>query len=81
MVLPPKIKNVSVSDEEIDHALYSGLDAEGVVRMRAVELAVSFFKDKQVSDVKHFQKTYEEIYNFIKNLDDEKQTVHPGGFH
>lgn len=70
-----------MSDEEIDNAIYSGLDTEGAIRMKAVELAISFFKDKQVSDVKHFQKTYEEIYNFIKNLHDEKQTVHPGSFH
>lgn len=75
----PKVKHVSISEDEIDKYLTSGLDAEGLIRMKAVDLAISFFKDKQVSDVKHFQKTYEEIYRFIKNLEDEKDTIHPGG--
>lgn len=67
-----------MTDEEIDKALYQGLDSEGIARLKSVELAISFFKDKQVSDVKHFQKTYEEIYKFIKNLEDEKDAIHPG---
>jgi hypothetical protein len=77
----PKVKNVSTSDDELDKALRSGLDEEGLIRMKAVDLAVSFFKDKQVSDVKHFQKTYEEIYKFIKNLENEEDKLHSGGIY
>jgi hypothetical protein len=41
--------------------------------MRAVDMAITFFKDKQVSDIRHFQKTYEEIYKFITNLQNESE--------
>lgn len=64
----PKVKDVAISDNEIDRLLTQGLDQEGLVRMKAVDMAICFFKDKQVSDIRHFQKTYEDIYKFITNL-------------
>jgi len=65
----PKVKDVDISDKEIDRLLTQGLDAEGLIRMKAVDMAISFFKEKQVSDIRHFQKTYEDIYKFITNLE------------
>lgn len=66
-----------MSDKEITKILNEGLDQEGLIRMKAVDMAISFFKDKQVSDIRHFQKTYEEIYKFITNLkQDETEGIH-----
>lgn len=65
----PKVKDVDISDKEIDRLLTQGLDKEGLIRMKAVDMAISFFKEKQVSDIRHFQKTYEDIYKFITNLE------------
>lgn len=75
----PKVKGDNLSDEQVDKALKVGLDEEGLVRLKAVDLAISFFKDKQVSDVRHFQKTYEDIYKFILNLkDDDTERIYQG---
>ena len=66
-----------MTDQQITELLYEGLDQEGMVRMKAVDMAISFFKDKQVSDIRHFQKTYEDIYKFITNLkEDETKGIH-----
>lgn len=66
-----------MTDREITDRLSEGLDQEGLIRMKAVDMAISFFKDKQVSDIRHFQKTYEEIYKFITNLkEDETKGIH-----
>lgn len=65
----PKVKDVEISDKEIDRLLTQGLDQEGLIRMKSVDMAICFFKDKQVSDIRHFQKTYEDIYKFITNLE------------
>ena len=64
----PKVKEIDFSESEIDRLLKQGLDQEGLIRMKSVDMAISFFKDKQVSDIRHFQKTYEDIYKFITNL-------------
>lgn len=64
----PKVKDVNISESEIDRLLTHGLDQEGLIRIKSVDMAISFFKDKQVSDIRHFQKTYEDIYKFITNL-------------
>lgn len=70
-------KNPKMTDREITDLLNEGLDQEGLIRMKAVDMAISFFKDKQVSDIRHFQKTYEEIYKFITNLkEDETKGVY-----
>jgi hypothetical protein len=76
----PKIKSESLSEEEVDRLIKSNLDEEGMIRMKAVDLAIAFFKDKQVSDIRHFQKTYEDIYKFILNLekDDTKEGIYQG---
>jgi len=75
----PKVKDSHLSDEQIDNALKAGLDDEGLVRLKAVDLAICFFKDKQVSDIRHFQKTYEDIYKFILNLkDDDTERIYQG---
>lgn len=66
-----------MTDRKITELLQEGLDQEGLIRMKAVDMAISFFKDKQVSDIRHFQKTYEEIYKFITNLkEDETKGIH-----
>lgn len=66
-----------MTEKKLNELLEKGLDAEGLVRMKAVDMAISFFKDKQVSDIRHFQKTYEEIYKFIINLqNDTEKGVH-----
>ena len=75
----PRVKTENLSEEQIDKALKAGLDDEGLVRLKAVDLAICFFKDKQVSDIRHFQKTYEDIYKFILNLkDDESERIYQG---
>lgn len=76
----PKIKSENLSEEKVDEIIKSNLDQEGLVRMKAVDLAIAFFKDKQVSDIRHFQKTYEDIYKFILNLekDDTKEGIYQG---
>ena len=56
-----------MSNEEIDRLLEAGLDKEGLLRLKAVELTVEFFKTFQVSDLKHFNKQYEDTYNFLIN--------------
>lgn len=71
----PKVKDVDISENEIDRILTQGLDQEGIIRMKSVDMAISFFKDKQVSDIKHFQKTYEDIYKFITNLEQNGTTT------
>lgn len=66
-----------MTDQRITEILKEGLDQEGLIRMKAVDMAISFFKDKQVSDIRHFQKTYEDIYKFITNLkEDETKGIH-----
>lgn len=62
-----------MTDKKLNELLEKGLDKEGLVRMKSVDMAISFFKDKQVSDIRHFQKTYEDIYKFITNLQDESE--------
>lgn len=76
----PKIKSESLPDEEVDRLIKSNLDEEGLIRMKAVDMAIAFFKDKQVSDIKHFQKTYEDIYKFILNLEtnDKPEGIYQG---
>lgn len=76
----PKIKSENLSEEKVDQLIKSNLDEEGLVRMKAVDLAIAFFKDKQVSDIRHFQKTYEDIYKFILNLekDDKQEGIYQG---
>jgi hypothetical protein len=72
-----KFKSQKMTDQRITEILKEGLDQEGLIRMKAVDMAISFFKDKQVSDIRHFQKTYEEIYKFITNLkEDETKGIH-----
>lgn len=70
----PRVKDADLSDKEIEDSLKKGLDHEGLIRLKAVDLAISFFKDKQVSDTRHFQKTYEDIYKFILNLEKDDTT-------
>lgn len=76
----PKVKSESLPDSQVDNLIKSNLDEEGLVRMKAVDLAIAFFKDKQVSDIRHFQKTYEDIYKFILNLekDDKQEGIYQG---
>lgn len=76
----PKVNSESLPEEEVDNLIKLGLDEEGLVRMKAVDLAIAFFKDKQVSDIRHFQKTYEDIYKFILNLekDDKQEGIYQG---
>lgn len=76
----PKVKSESLPDSQVDDLIKSNLDEEGLVRMKAVDLAIAFFKDKQVSDIRHFQKTYEDIYKFILNLekDDKQEGIYQG---
>jgi len=38
-----------------------------LVRLKAIELAIEFFKDKNMAEPKTFKLTYEQIYNFIDN--------------
>lgn len=76
----PTVKSENLSSDQVDEFIKSNLDEEGLVRMKAVDLAIAFFKDKQVSDIRHFQKTYEDIYKFILNLekDDTKEGIYQG---
>lgn len=68
-----------MTDQKITELLQKGLDKEGLIRLKAVDMAIAFFKDKQVSDIRHFQKTYEDIYKFITNLqDDGTETIYQG---
>jgi len=55
-----------MSSEEIDKKLAEGLDQEGLLKLKAVELTIEFFKNFQVSDLKYFNEQYEKIYNFLK---------------
>jgi hypothetical protein len=56
-----------MTSEEIDKALAKNLDKEGLIRLKAVELTIEFFKNFQVTDLKHFNKQFEDTYNFLTN--------------
>lgn len=56
-----------MSPEEIDRLLKVGLDKEGLIRLKAVELTVEFFKTFQVTDLKYFNEQFEKTYNFLIN--------------
>jgi len=58
-----------ISDPEqyysIDSALANNLDKDGILRLKAVEQAVKFFKNKNVSSIEQLDKKIESIYNFL----------------
>lgn len=64
----PELPNV-ISDPEqyysIDSALANNLDKDGLLRLKAVEQAVKFFKNKNVSSIEQLDKKIESIYNFL----------------
>ena len=64
----PKIKpsrNLK-TNKALDEALVSGLDQEGLLRMKAVEEAVNFSMDKSPS-VEQFNLIFTNIYQFYKH--------------
>lgn len=56
-----------MTSEEIDRKLAEGLDQDGLLRLKAVDQTIEFFKNFQVTDLKYFNEQYEKIYNFLKN--------------
>ena len=56
-----------MTSEEIDRKLAEGLDQDGLLRLKAVDQTIEFFKSFQVTDLKYFNEQYEKIYNFLKN--------------
>ena len=60
-----------MSNLEIDKALAKGLDEDGLIRLKSVELSIKYMKDKTVNDPEYMAKQCEKIYNFLTN---NKQT-------
>ena len=56
-----------MSDKEIDEQLYKGLDADGILRMKAVEYTIEFLKGRDVSKFSAFNEAFERVYNSLKN--------------
>lgn len=55
-----------MTSEEIDKKLATGLTKDGLLRLKAVDMTVEFFKNFQTTDLKYFNEQYEKIYNFLK---------------
>ena len=58
--------------EKLDEILVTGLSQEGKLRLKSVDMAITFFKDKGMADPKTFQETFEKIYKFVNNLENGK---------
>lgn len=56
-----------MSDKELDKILYSNLDDEGILRMKAVEYTVEFLKGRDLTNFKAFDDAFERVYNSLKN--------------
>lgn len=56
-----------MSNSEIDKALAKGLDEDGLIRLKSVELSIKYMKDKTVNDPEYMAKQCEKIYNFLTN--------------
>jgi len=58
-----------ISDPEqyydVDGALANNLEKDGLLRLKAVEQAVKFFKNKNISHIEQLDKKIESIYNFL----------------
>lgn len=56
-----------MTNAEIDKALAKGLDQDGLLRLKAVELTIEFFKNFGTTDLKWFNEQYEKVYKFLIN--------------
>lgn len=67
----PKVTNVNISNETIDQALSKGLDNDGLLRLKAVEMAIYLSMNKDIANPETLDKIYKSIYKFYSK--DEKQ--------
>ncbi len=54
-----------MNNPELDKLLYDGLDHEGKLRMKAVELTIEFLKERPVQKFEAFNDVFERIYNSL----------------
>jgi hypothetical protein len=72
-----ELPNVTSDPEQyysIDAALANNLDKDGLLRLKAVEQAVKFFKNKNVPSIEQLDKKIESIYNFLNKKENGTTT-------